>query len=85
MAQQKSGQDVTAGAGRRDEVGKSGVYPATGPYPEGEPEVITPGEINKESPSDKAGVKQNEDLKGAKRSPRLGNEEDKPDSDALGG
>ena len=47
MAQQKPGQDVTAGAGRRDEVGRTGVYPATGPYPEGEVEIVTPGEINK--------------------------------------
>ena len=27
------------GAGRKDEVGKSGVYPASGPYPEGNAEL----------------------------------------------
>lgn len=47
MAQKNSGQDVTAGAGRRDEVGKTGVYPATGPYPEGDVEIITPEAINR--------------------------------------
>jgi hypothetical protein len=47
MAQQRSGQDVTAGKGQRDEVGRSGVYPATGPYPEGDVTILTPGEINR--------------------------------------
>jgi hypothetical protein len=46
MAEQKRGQDVTAGADRRDDVGQNGVYPATGPYPEGEVEILTPGELN---------------------------------------
>ena len=32
---------------KRDEVGKTGIYPATGPYPPGDLEVITPGEINR--------------------------------------
>ena len=32
---------------KRDEVGKTGIYPATGPYPPGEVEVITPEEINR--------------------------------------
>jgi len=45
--QKKSGQDVTAGAGRRDEVGKTGIYPATGPYPKGEAEILTPKDINR--------------------------------------
>jgi hypothetical protein len=35
------------GAGRRDEVGGSGVYPATGPFPEGDAEVKTPGSWGK--------------------------------------
>lgn len=46
MPDEKRGQDVTAGAGRRDDVGKSGIYPATGPYPKGEVEILTPGELN---------------------------------------
>jgi hypothetical protein len=62
MAQQKPGQDVTAGAGRRDEVGKTGVYPATGPYPEGDVEVVTPDEINKGPDHDR----QNEETEGAR-------------------
>jgi len=31
------------GRGRIDEVGHSGVYPGSGPYPDGEPEIRTPG------------------------------------------
>ena len=54
MAQQHSREDTTSGAGRRDEVGKTGIYPATGPYPEGDVEVITPGEINRGPDSDDA-------------------------------
>jgi hypothetical protein len=77
--------DVRGGKGRRDEVGHSGIYPATGPYPEREAPVITPAEINKARSSSGPGVQQNDALKGAERSPRLGNEEDKPDNDALGG
>lgn len=79
MAQQ---EDVTAGKGRRDEVGKTGIYPATGPYPEGDAEIVTPGDIN--SAESDAEVEQSEDLKGAERLPRKGNEEDKPASDRLG-
>jgi hypothetical protein len=77
-------EDVTAGKGRKDEVGRSGIYPATGPYPEGDTEVITPGEINQDMNREGPGVQQNDELKGARRSARLGNEEDKPYSDALG-
>lgn len=47
MPDEKRGQDVTAGAGRRDEVGTSGIYPATGPYPDGEIEILTPGALNR--------------------------------------
>ena len=77
-------EDVKAGKGRKDEVGHTGVYPATGPYPEKDAEIITPSEIN-QGPSvhDGPGVERNEALKGTQRQPRLGNEEDKPDSDAL--
>jgi hypothetical protein len=77
-------EDVTAGKGRKDEVGRTGIYPATGPYPEGDAEVITPGEINQSTNREGPSVQQNDELKGAQRSPRLGNEEDKPYSDALG-
>jgi hypothetical protein len=77
-------EDVTAGKGRKDEVGRSGMYPATGPYPEGDAEVITPGEINRDSSRDADGIHQSDDLKGAERFPRRGNEEDKPISEALG-
>ena len=31
---------------RRDEVGHTGVYPASGPLPEGDVDVLTPGDIN---------------------------------------
>src|SRR5215217_8173870 len=33
------------GQGRRDEVGRTGVYPGSGPYPEGSAEVRTPGDF----------------------------------------
>jgi hypothetical protein len=38
-------------------------------------------DFEREGPS----VQRNDDLKGAERMPRLGNEEDKPYNDALGG
>jgi len=47
MAQQKSGQDVTAGKGRRDDIGRTGIFPATGPYPKGDLDVLTPDDINR--------------------------------------
>ena len=70
MAEQNK-QDVTAGKGRRDEVGHTGIYPGTGPRPEGDIPVRTPGDINK-GPS---GVEQDDDLKGAERLPRKGDDE----------
>lgn len=36
-------QDVRAGKGRRDEVGRSGIYPASGPLPEGDVELREQG------------------------------------------
>lgn len=78
-------QDVTRGGGRKDEVGHTGIYPATGPYPDGDAPVITPDEINRRGNLRGPGVEQNEDLKNAERMPRIGNEEDLPDNDALGG
>ncbi len=40
----KQQQDVRAGKGRRDEVGRSGVYPMSGPHPKGPAEIrIEPG------------------------------------------
>jgi hypothetical protein len=77
-------EDVKGGAGRRDEVGHTGIYPATGPYPEGEAPVITPAEINSGTRRDDSGVEQSDDLKGVEREPRKGDEFD-PESDALGG
>jgi hypothetical protein len=77
--------DLRGGAGRKDEVGRSGIYPATGPYPEGDVPVITPGEINKSPEPTGPGVLQNDELKNVERLPRFGDEEDLPDNDALGG
>jgi hypothetical protein len=74
MAEQDK-QDVTAGKGRRDEVGHTGIYPATGPRPEGELPVRTPGDINKHGSDGPAGVEQDDHLKGAERMPRKGDEE----------
>jgi hypothetical protein len=64
-------EDVTAGKGRKDEVGHTGIYPATGPYPEGDAEIITPGEINRGSTGEGPAVQQNDD--------------DQLENDALGG
>jgi len=77
-------EDVTAGKGRKDEVGRSGIYPATGPYPEGDAEIITPGEINLDTNREGPGVQQNDELKGAERLRRMGYEEDKAYGEALG-
>ena len=76
---------VRGGAGRKDEVGKTGIYPATGPYPNEEAPVITPEDINRRGNPSSPGVELDENLKASERQPRLGNEDDKPDSDALGG
>jgi hypothetical protein len=74
MAQHER-QDVTAGKGRRDEVGHTGIYPATGPHPEGIP-VRTPGDINEGSPGGGPGVERAEDLKNVERLPRKGDDAD---------
>ena len=75
MAQQHKdkGQDVTAGKGRRDEVGKTGIYPSSGPFPEGDAPIITPADIN-ESHDRKSGVHRSEDLKNSERLPRKGDD-----------
>ena len=66
---------------RKDEVGHSGIYPATGPRPEGDVETITPGEINegrtgRGHPHKGPGVERDEDLKNVERLPRKGNDDD---------
>jgi len=73
-------QDVTAGAGRRDEVGRTGIYPATGPAAD-DAEGRTPGDINA---GIARGVRRDDALKRAERLPRLGNEDDKPYDDRFG-
>jgi hypothetical protein len=69
MAEQKQQQEL-----RRDEVGKSGIYPGSGPYPEGEADVITPGDINRGQDADAAAVEQSDDLKASERMPRKGDD-----------
>ena len=73
MAQQDR-QDITGGKGRRDEVGHTGIYPATGPHTEGDIPVRTPGDINDGRPGG-AAVEHDEDLKNAERLPRKGDDE----------
>ena len=75
MAQQDK-QDVTAGKGRRDEVGHTGIYPGSGPRPDGDVPVRTPGDINSGRAGGGPGVDQNDDLKGAERLPRKGDDAD---------
>ena len=79
-----TGQDVTAGKGRRDEVGRTGIYPSSGPYPRGPAPVITPADINEPHDRRGPGVERSDDLQGSERLPRKGNELDKPESDQLG-
>jgi hypothetical protein len=50
----KPHEDVTAGKGRRDEVGRSGIYPATGPHPDDLP-TRTPGDFNEHGRQQKPG------------------------------
>jgi hypothetical protein len=69
-------QDVTAGKGRRDEVGHTGIYPGSGPRPDGDVPVRTPEDINRGRPGSGPGVEQNKDLEGAERLPRKGDEAD---------
>jgi len=76
-------EDVTAGKGRKDEVGHTGIYPATGPYPEGDAEIITPGEINSGATGE--GSAPRDDPRSITRESGLGSETDKPENDALGG
>ena len=93
-AASRDAQDVTAGKGRRDEVGRTGIYPSSGPRPEGDAPMVTQGEMGRGGPrnvpapvsQDRGGpgVERNEALRGAERLPRKGNEMDKPDSDRLG-
>jgi hypothetical protein len=71
--------DVTAGAGRRDEVGKTGIYPATAPDAPPDAEVRTPGDINSQDKQ----VRQDSGLRGAERLERPGTEPDKPDIDPF--
>ena len=65
-------QDVTRGGGRTDEGG-------------GNAPAVTRGEINREGTPAGPGVLQSDELRNSERMPRLGNEEDMPDNDALGG
>jgi hypothetical protein len=71
---------VQSGAGRRDEVGHTGIYPATGPEPPSGAEVRTPGDLN----APRGRVRQDAGLQGAERLPRLGTEDDKPADDRFG-
>lgn len=82
MAQQER-QDVTAGKGRRDEVGHTGIYPGSGPRPEGDVPIRTPGDINAGRPGGGPGIESNGERTGVRRPARAGSEEDGFDN-ALG-
>ena len=77
------GEDVTAGKGRRDEVGKTGIYPGTGPFPEGETPILTPADISKPREPKEDGVRFSGPLKGSERLPGEGNGSDEPESDLV--
>jgi hypothetical protein len=70
-----SSQDLAAGQGRRDEVSHTGIHPSSGPYPEGEAPILTP-DINEPHERRDSDVQGNEDVTGAERLPRKGDEID---------
>jgi len=67
---------IRSGKGRRDEVGPTGIHPGSGPRPEGDLPVRTPGEINRSRPSGGAGVEQSDALRRAERLPRKADDAD---------
>ena len=69
------GQDVTAGRGRRDEVGRSGIHPASGPLPPGDVPVRGQEELGHPESRPQQGVRQDEHLRGAERRPRRGDQD----------
>ncbi|HEV8319852.1 MAG TPA: hypothetical protein VGQ10_20725 [Vicinamibacterales bacterium] len=71
MAEQNREEQI-----RRDEVGKSGIYPGSGPYPEGDAGVITPGEINRDRTAEESAIEQSDELKDSERLPRKGDDVD---------
>jgi hypothetical protein len=75
-------ENVRGGAGRKDEVGRSGIYPATGPYPDGDAPIITPGEINSGATGE---AQQDDDPRTINRESGLDSETGKPENDSLGG
>ena len=78
-------ENVRGGAGRKDEVGHTGIYPATGPYPDGDVSIITPGEINSGSTGTGSASQQDDDPRTITRESGLDSETDTPENDALGG
>lgn len=58
---------------------------ATRQSPDDDAPVLTPEEINRRGSMRGPGVDLDNDPIGAERQPRLGTEDDEPDSDALGG
>lgn len=71
-AQQDSqSNDYIRGKGRRDEVGRSGIYPASAPDAPAEADVKTPGDFVHHSTR----TEQDDDLIGAERLPRKGDDE----------
>ena len=64
--------DVSRGRGRTDEIDRTS------------PEQVE-HDFERDVDRDGPGVERNDELKNAERMPRLGNEDDKPFNDALGG
>jgi hypothetical protein len=62
-------------AQQKDDVGRSGIYPATGPHPENA-EPITPGAINEGRTGRRKGIHHDEQIKNAERHPRKGDDID---------
>ena len=71
-AEEENMSDLSRGHGRTDEIGRKS------------PERVE-HDFERDVDRDGPGVQRNDDLKNSERMPRMGNEDDKPDSDALGG
>ena len=56
------GSDVTSGKGRKDEVGRTGVYPASDPNAPADARPVAPGELGHLSPKEELAVAKDVEL-----------------------
>jgi hypothetical protein len=56
------GSDVTSGKGRKDEVGRTGIYPASDVNAPADAPAVAPGELGHRSPSEELAVAKDVEL-----------------------